>query len=120
MGLFDRFKGRKKEEPEAAVPAADLPKFQIMFRIPAYFKMEEGEYHVIVDGGEEVSKPLKTVKMELTEGKHSLRVFSAPETLDDVTLDFEIHHDKIISISVNAKTRKFKIFDEETHEVLNQ
>ncbi len=56
--------------------------------------------------------------MDLPEGKHTLRVYSTPETLDDVSIDFEIHHDKIISISVNAKTRSLKILDEETHEVI--
>ena len=124
MGLFSRIRVKKNEPPSndspkevIQEPAAEPQMFVIQFRCPSYFTVGNGEYHVIVDGEDHVSPPLKTVKMEIAEGKHTLRVYSTPETLDDVTMDFEIHHDKIISISVNAKTRSLKILDEETHEV---
>ncbi len=135
MGFFSHLLKKSREEKaaseeQAPAPAAEqVPEpepacepepqnFCIQFRCPSYFTVGNGEYHVIVDGEDHVSPPLKTVKMDLPEGKHTLRVYSTPETLDDVSVDFEIHHDKIISISVNAKTRSLKILDEETHEVI--
>ena len=116
MGLFSRHRGKKEEQPAEAEP---LPTFEVIFRCPTYFKMGDGEYHLIIDGQETVVPALKTHTAQLAVGKHTLRVFSTPETLDDATVEFEVaDRYKIISISVNAKTRKLKIFDEETQEIL--
>ena len=119
MGLFSRLRGKKDEQPAEEKQSEPLPSFEVIFRCPTYFKMGDGEYHLIIDGQETVVPALKTHTAQLAVGKHTLRVFSTPETLDDATVEFEVaDRYKIISISVNAKTRKLKIFDEETQEIL--
>ena len=119
MGLFSRLRGKKDEQPAEEKQSEPLPSFEVIFRCPTYFKMGDGEYHLIIDGEEHVVPALKTFTTQLSVGKHTLRVFSTPETLDDATVEFEVaDRYKIISISVNAKTRKLKIFDEETQEIL--
>ncbi|MBO4502560.1 MAG: hypothetical protein J5707_02745 [Candidatus Methanomethylophilus sp.] len=119
MGFLSRLRGKKEEQPAEQAPAEPLPTYEVIFRCPTYFKMGDGEYHLIIDGVENVVPALKTFTTQLSVGKHTLRVFSAPETLDDATVEFEVaDRYKIISISVNAKTRRLKIFDEETQEIL--
>ena len=102
MGLLSRLRGKKDEQHVEEKSTEPLPSFEDIFRCPTYFKMGDGEYHLIIDGEEHVVPALKTLTVQLTVGKHTLRVFSAPETLDDATVEFEVaDRYKIISIKKN-------------------
>ena len=128
MGLFSRLKGKDKatEEPVAEKKAPEsVPEpvpvpaeseagrtFKMTFRCPQYFKADpEGVYYVIIDGESHKVEPLKAVSLVLPEGMHNVRVYSYPETLDDVNMDFMLDREKVLSVSVNVLKGTMKIFD---------
>lgn len=114
MGLFSRLKKEPKEEAAPQEQPAEVPKktYKMTFRCPQYFKADpEGCYYVIIDGEPNKVAPLKAVSKELPEGMHTVRVYSYPETLDDISTEFMLDREKVLSVSVNVLKGTMKIFD---------
>ena len=128
MGFLSRLKGKDKaseepvaeqKEPETVpepVPVPGEPKevrtFKMTFRCPQYFKADpEGCYYVFIDGEANKVEPLKAISKVLPEGMHNVRVYSYPETLDDVNMDFMLDREKVLSVSVNVLKGTMRIFD---------
>ena len=126
MGLFSRLKGKdkaseepaaEKKEPETVPePVTEEPKevrtFKMTFRCPQYFKADpEGCYYVFIDGEANKVEPFKAISKVLPEGMHNVRVYSYPETLDDVNMDFMLDREKVLSVSVNVLKGTMRIFD---------
>lgn len=108
MGLFSRFRSKKTD----TVPEKEeTEKFIITFRCPPYFKQESGQYHVEIDGTDNVCEPLQSFSVELTKGTHSVKVYSTPETLDTLVQEIEVTKPTILSITVNVLKKSLKLAD---------
>lgn len=113
MGLFSRFKQKKKEvaEPPATAPAEPVKNYKVTFKCPQYFKPEPGGWYVYFDGTQYSVDSLGSVSVELPEGVHKVAVTSHPESLGELSADITVDREMVLSVSVNMLNKTMKMFD---------
>lgn len=116
MGLFSRHQTKKDQTvsqgpPAATVPAEPVKTHRVTFKCPQYFKADKGKWYVFFDGKPYEVEPMHSVSMDLPEGRHTVRVYSYPETLADLSADVDVDREMVLSVSVNVLNGTMKMFD---------
>lgn len=111
MGLFSRHQTKTDAAAPPEETATEKPTHKVTFKCPQYFKADQGKWYVFFDGTPHEVKPMESVTVELPEGKHTVRVYSYPETLADLSAEVTVDREMILSVSVNVLNNTMKMFD---------